>query len=478
MHRTSLAALRLGALVLTSAAVAGAQTTGPAASAAAPNGRQAPLVRIDYTEDSLPNGLRVLYHVDRSTPVVAVNIWYDVGAKHEEVGRTGFAHLFEHMMFKGSRNVGDGEHWRLLERAGGRAGVDINGTTWTDRTNYFEQIPSNQLELALWLEADRMGTLTETLTKEKLDNQREVVKNERRQSFDNQPYGTWFEKMLYYGYPEEHPYHHGVIGSMRDLSAASVEDVTKFFRTYYAPNNAVLSIVGDFDIAGAKALVRKHFGDIPRGPAVPKLQTPALPPTIGGEVRATVLDANAPAPAVYVGFRVPTQRDSAAAVVTLLGSIIADGKTGRLYKSLVRERQIATNVFGGNFGFVQDADMLFFAATGKPGTNPDSLEQALLAELEKVKNGIESEELDRVRTSQRFTFVDGLQNTGGFGGRADRLNEGEIYFGDANYVNTVLARYDAVTVPQLQRLAGERLIPTNRVILVYLPNRPQPKVVP
>jgi len=177
----------------------------------------APKIRIDYTQEVLPNGLTVLYSLDRSTPVVAVEVMYNVGSKHEQVGRTGFAHLFEHVMFKGSRNVADGEHWSLLEKVGGRAGSDINGTTWTDRTNYFEQVPSNYLELALWLESDRMGTLTETLTKDKLDNQREVVKNERRQSVDNQPYGSWFEKMFWYAFPDNHPYRHAVIGSMEDL---------------------------------------------------------------------------------------------------------------------------------------------------------------------------------------------------------------------------------------------------------------------
>src|SRR5512132_4450038 len=219
---------------------------------------KSPELRIDYTQETLPNGLTVLYHVDHSTPVAAVLLWYNVGSKMEQPGRTGFAHLFEHMMFKGSKNVADGQHWALLEKAGGRAGADINGTTSWDRTNYFEQLPSNQLDLALWLEADRMGTLTETLTQAKLDNQREVVKNERRQSYDNQPYGSWLEKALTYVYPESHPYHHSVIGSMTDLTNASIDDVKSFFRTYYAPNNAVVAIAGDIDLEQAKALVRKH----------------------------------------------------------------------------------------------------------------------------------------------------------------------------------------------------------------------------
>src|SRR5215212_6772932 len=241
----------------------------PLASQSSPT---APKIRIDFTQEKLPNGLTVIYSIDRSTPVVAVEVMYNVGSKNEQVGRTGFAHLFEHVMFKGSRNVPDGAHWSLLEKVGGRAGSDINGTTWTDRTNYFEQVPSNYLELALWLEADRMGTLTQTLTKEKLDNQREVVKNERRQGVDNQPYGSWLEKTLGYLYPAMHPYQHSVIGSMTDLTNASVDDVKTFFNTYYAPNNAVLVIAGDIDLNEAKALVRKRFGAIPRGPKVRPLQ--------------------------------------------------------------------------------------------------------------------------------------------------------------------------------------------------------------
>jgi zinc protease len=225
---------------------------GSAAAQAPKAAGQSPELRIDYVEDELPNGLKVLYHVDRSTPVAAVVIWYDVGSRNERAGRTGFAHLFEHMMFQGSKNVAKLQHFGLLEAAGG----DINGTTNNDRTNYFEQVPSNQLELALWLEADRMGTLLETVDKEKLDNQIEVVKNERRAGVDNQPYGTWFEKVQAAVFPAGHPYHHPVIGSMADLSAATVEDVHGFFKTYYAPNNAVLVIAGDIDIPVAKALAR------------------------------------------------------------------------------------------------------------------------------------------------------------------------------------------------------------------------------
>jgi predicted Zn-dependent peptidase len=394
---------------------------------------------------------------------------YNVGSKNEAVGKTGFAHLFEHVMFKGSRNVGDGQHWSLLEKAGGRAGSDINGTTWTDRTNYFEQVPSNYLELALWLESDRMGTLTETLTKEKLDNQREVVKNERRQSIDNQPYGSWFEKMFWYSFPENHPYRHAVIGSMDDLNAASVDDVVNFFKTYYAPNNAVLVIAGDFDLAQAKQLVRKHFSDIPRGPAVPPLRSMAVPKTIGKTQREVVQDPNAPAPVVYIGYRVPVARGVDGAAATLLGTALAGGRSAPFFKNLVRDKQVAVSVSGFNFGLIDGADILVFQIRGKANSNPDSLEAALLGEIDKAAASMTPEVLEQAKASARFAFINGLQTTGGFGGRADALAQGYIYYGDPNNVNTVLDDIDRVTLAKMKSMIAERLVPTNRVTLVYVP---------
>lgn len=430
---------------------------------------KAPHVRVNFTEETLPNGLHVIYSVDKSTPVVATEVMYNVGSKNEEPNRTGFAHLYEHMMFKGSKNVPDGQHFALLEKAGARAGADINGTTAWDRTNYFEQVPSNYLELGLWLEADRMGTLTEVLTKEKLDNQREVVKNEKRQSFDNQPYGSWIEKLLAGVYPDNHPYHHSVIGSMEDLSAASVADVTKFFKTYYAPNNAVLVIAGDFDVPAAKALVRKHFGGIPRGPKVPPLKNTSTPKVIGKQVREVVSDANAAAPAVYVAFRAPSHRTKEGVAVSLLSSVLAGGRSSPFYNTLVREKQIATGIAGFNFELLEGADVLAFNATGKATTNPDSLEKALLNELDNAISKIDQKGLDKVRAQARFGFVNGLQSTGGFGGRADALAEAYTFFKNPNRVNTQLSEYDAVTVPQLKSIVKNYMIPENRVIIVYVP---------
>jgi len=433
-----------------------------------PAGSQA--TRITYTEETLPNGLKVVYHVDRSTPVAAVDLWYNVGSKVEQPGRTGFAHLFEHMMFKGSRNVPDGQHFGLLEGAGARAGSDINGTTSWDRTNYFEQLPSNQLELALWLEADRMGTLVDVLTLDKLNNQREVVKNERRQSYDNQPYGTWLERTLGMVYPEGHPYHHSVIGSMEDLTAASVDDVKNFFRTYYAPNNAVLVVAGDIDVDQAKALVRKHFGWIPRHDPPPALRDASLPAVIGREQREVVPDANAPAPAVFVTYRVPSARAPQADAVQMLSGMLS-GRSGALYENLVRRTGMATGVSVFNLGLVDGADMLIVRASGKPGSNSDSLEAAVHREVANAVSALSQADLDRARARTRYGFVDALQRTGGFGGRADMLAQGYTFYRDPNWVNTRLAALDRVTMADVQALARERLVPANRVTLVFVPNR-------
>ena len=442
----------------------------PAAMAAqAPSGPET--INIDFVEETLPNGLRVIYHVDHSTPVAAVDIWYHVGSKHEQPGRTGFAHLFEHMMFKGSRNVPDGGHFGLLEDAG--AG-DVNGTTQWDRTNYYEVIPSNQLELALWIEADRMGTLLETLTPEKLDNQREVVKNERRARVDNQPYGSWLGKLQEHLFPAGHPYHHDIIGSMEDLSAATTDDVSSFFRTYYAPNNAVLVIAGDFELEAAKTMVRRYFAGIARGPAPPPLANADLPPTLGGGRREVVPDPLAPAPAVYVGFRVPNARSRDANAVGLLATTLGS-RSGTLYESLVRRQQIATGVSVFNLGMVDAQDAFVIIAQGKPGASADSLEAAVLAELGRLDAGLTPAALDRARAQQRFSWIDALQSTGGFSGRADRLAQGAVFHNDPGWVNRQLTEDARVTAADLQRLARERLNADNRVVLVYVPAaQPQP----
>ena len=355
-----------------------------------------------------------------------------------------------------------------------RTGNDINGTTSWDRTNYFQQVPSHALELALWLEADRMATLDEALNEAKLVNQREVVKNERRQSADNQPYGRWLEKMLTHLYPAEHPYHHLVLGSMADLEAASLEDVRGFFRTWYVPNNAVLAIAGDIDVAQARTMVRRYFGGIPRGPEPPPVRRVPLAAKLGASPREVIIDPNAPAPAVYVGFRVPGGRDPRAPAVSLLADMLAGGRSSPLYQSLVRERQAATNVFSFNLGLVEDADMLVVGVVGRPGASVDSLEAALLAELETVGARVDGTQLARAQAAEGFNVVNQLQQMGGFGGRGDALAEGTILHNDPGWINRRLPALNAVRVDDVQAIAREFLVADNRATLVFVPApRPQ-----
>ncbi|HEX7490420.1 MAG TPA: pitrilysin family protein, partial [Candidatus Limnocylindrales bacterium] len=294
---------------------------------------------VSFSDERLANGLRLIVSEDHLAPVAAVCIWYNVGSKNEVPGKTGFAHLFEHVMFQGSGHVAKAEHMALVQGAGGT----MNGTTWLDRTNYFETMPSHQLELAIWLEADRMGTLLSALSQENLDNQRAVVKNEKRSSYDNRPYGAWFHKLQEHIFPPEHPYHHSTIGSMEDLDAASLEDVADFFRTYYAPNNAVLAVVGDVDAAQVRVWVEKYFGQIPANPDIPPLGDMRLPANLGAESREVVED-RVPLPRHFFGFRAPVIGDPAFDAMEVASQILAGGKGSRLYTRLIRDEQIAQDV--------------------------------------------------------------------------------------------------------------------------------------
>src|SRR5664280_686472 len=308
-------------------------------SSAIPTRSRMTVPTVRYTDERLPNGLRLVISEDHLVPVVAVSIWYDVGSKHEQPGKNGFAHLFEHVMFHGSRHVAKAEHIALVQAAGG----SMNGTTWLDRTNYFETMPSHQLELALWLEADRMGTLLDALNQENLDNQRSVVKNEKRSSYDNRPYGAWFHKLQEHLFPADHPYHHPTIGSMEDLDAASLEDVAGFFRTYYAPNNAVLSVVGDVDPAQVRAWVQRYYGEIPANPSIPPLRDMSLPPVMGAESREVVED-RVPLTRHFFGFRAPRLGDPRFDALEIAAQILAGGKGSRLHRRLVRDERIAQDV--------------------------------------------------------------------------------------------------------------------------------------
>ena len=422
-----------------------------------------PVPKVEFTQSRLPNGLRLIISEDHLAPVAAVNVWYGVGSKHEEPGRTGFAHLFEHVMFQGSAHVGKAEHIALVQAAGGT----MNGTTWLDRTNYFETMPSHQLELALWLEADRMGTLLDALSQENLDNQREVVKNEKRWSYDNRPYGSWNEKMLAAIFPPEHPYHHPTIGSMEDLDAASIEDVSAFFRLHYAPNNAVLSVVGDVDPAQVRTWVEKYFGAIPANPNLPvKLPDMSLPPTLGGEIREVVPD-RVPLPRIYWGFRGPVFGDRRLDALDLAGQILAGGKGSRLHRRLVREERLAQDVGVFTMGFVGGGSVTAGLATARPGVGVEELETAFWEELERL--GREAPSDDELARAKALTEADELGALQRVDEKADRLSMYATLFDDPGMVNSILPRYLSTTAEQIRDVAREVFVAENRVVLTYVP---------
>jgi zinc protease len=417
---------------------------------------------IVFSDARLANGLRVIVAEDHLAPVVAINVWYDVGSKHEEPGKTGFAHLFEHVMFQGSAHVAKAEHIALVQAAGGT----MNGTTWLDRTNYFETLPSHQLDLGLWLEADRMATLLDALSQENLDNQREVVKNEKRWSYDNRPYGSWQEKLQGHLYPEEHPYHHSTIGSMEDLDAASLEDVSAFFRTYYAPNNAVLSIVGDVDTAAAMASAERFFGGIPANPSIPPLGDLSLPPTLGGERRETVRD-RVPLPRIYVGFRAPVYGDPRLDALDVAGQILAGGKGSRLHRRLVRDERIAQDVALFTLGFVGGASVCAGWATVRPGVSVERVEAAFHEELERL--AVEPVTQDELARAFALIEADELGALQRVEERADRLSMYATLFDDPDLINRMLSRYLAVTPEAILEVASSTFRPDNRLVLTYLP---------
>jgi len=419
------------------------------------------VVRIPFETYRLDNGLRVVLSRDPSVPVVAINLWYGVGSRNERPGRTGFAHLFEHMMFQGSAHVPETAHFALIEQAGG----SLNGSTWLDRTNYFETLPAHYLELGLWLESDRMGWLLPAMTQEKLDNQRDVVKNERRWRVDNQPYGDWDERLQAMVYPPDHPYHHSVIGSMEDLDAASLEDVEEFFRTYYAPNNAVLTLCGEFDPAQARDLIERYFGEIPRGPEVPPLPgRTEIPPLIGGEVRERV-EQDISLPRLYLAYRIPPYGDDEFYTAAVASHVLAWGKASLLYRSLVRDRRLAQDVVAYAFPIVVGSAMLVLWATARPGVEPERLEAALLDEIEALAR-VEDREVERaIHLLETRRLID-LQRVDE---RADQLSMFTMLFDDPDRINTELDRLKAVTTADVRSFAERFLGADNRASLLYVP---------
>ena len=424
-----------------------------------------PVPTVEFSDHRLSNGLRLIVAEDHLAPVVAINIWYDVGSKHEQPGKTGFAHLFEHVMFQGSRHVAKAEHIASIQAAGGT----MNGTTWLDRTNYFETLPSHQLDLGLWLEADRMATLLDALSQENLDNQREVVKNEKRWSYDNRPYGSWQEKLQAHLYPSDHPYHHSTIGSMEDLDAASLDDVKAFFQTYYAPNNAVLSVVGDVDTDAVRASVERYFGAIPPNPSIPPLRDMSLPSTLGREIREVVED-RVPLPRIYVGFRAPVFGDHRLDALEVAGQILAGGKGSRLHRRLVRDERIAQDVALFALGFVGGASVAAGWATVRPGIAVDRVEAAFHEELQRLAvEPVSDDELARARALIEADELGALQRVEE---RADRLSMYTTLFDRPALINEMLGRYLAVTPEAILEVVGATFRQDNRLVLTYVPDTP------
>jgi len=420
------------------------------------------LPEIEFEEFVLPNGLEVILHEDHSAPIVSVNVWYHVGSKNEKPGRTGFAHLFEHLMFEGSKNVPEGAFDQWLEAAGG----DNNGSTSPDRTNYWENVPSSGLELALYLEADRMAGLLDTVDQKKLDGQRDVVKNERRQGVENQPYGRVNEISLEALYPPNHPYSWPVIGSMEDLSAASVEDVHEFFRKYYAPNNASLTIAGDIDPEKTRELVTKYFASIPPGPPIDRVASwvPRLETT-----KVINLRDNVSLPRIYMSWHSPGQFRPGDAEMDILASVLASGKNSRLYKKLVYELQVAQDVSA--YQESREISGLFhIVVTAKPGHGLDEIQKLVDEELARIRMVAPgSAEVETAVNSWEARFVRRIQSVGGFGGKADLLNRYNVFLGDPGFLQGDFRRYLRVTPEAVRRVAQEFLDPGRRVIVRVTP---------
>lgn len=415
----------------------------------------------------LPNGLFVTLSEDHTAPIVAVNLWYHVGSANERVGRTGFAHLFEHMLFQGSADVEANEHFELVQRAGGT----LNGSTWLERTNYFETLPSNQLELALWLEANRMGKLLPAMTQQKLDTQRDVVMNERRWTMDNQPYGTWMEKLPALCFPEAHPFHHSLIGSMEDLTAASLDDVAQFFATYYTPDNAALTVAGDFDRTEARRLIEKHFGEIPRGNGKPPLPDMSLPPVFGQWKREVVPD-EIMLPRLFLAFRSPAFGTDEYYAASVCGAVLGLRNGSRLRRRLVRERQVAAEASAFTYDLAKGSDLLVVDVTARPGVAAEQLEQEVAFEIDQVvRDGIDASEIERAVALIQTMFVTSMQEASE---RADRLSLFATYFRKPERLNEEVDCYRSVGTDRVNAFVQSRLGENNRASLLYVPRDDAP----
>ena len=446
-------------LVAALAAPAAAQTAQHAQPAAPPRA-----IHVPYTQFTLPNGLRVILHEDHSVPMVTVNMWYHVGSAREKEKRTGFAHLFEHLMFMGSGHVKPGEFDEWLEAAGG----DNNGSTETDRTNYWINVPSNSLELALFLESDRMGYLLDTMTPKTVDAQRDVVKNERRQSVENRPYGTAEVVIGELLYPPAHPYHWPVIGYMDDLTAASYDDVVAFFKKFYAPSNASLVVAGDLQPAAARRLIEKWFGDVKPGAAPEPMTIPAA--ALTGVQKKTITD-RVQLPRLYLAWITPRHFQPGDAALDVVADVLAGGKNSRLYKRLVYDMQIAqeVNAFQAS---AQLSSSFQIVATPRPGHTVAELQRVIDEEIQKLQREAPSaHELERAVNQIESSFYNRMERVGGFGGVADQLNAYYTYKGDPDWFDEDLSRYRALSVDDVRAATAQFLPLGARVELTVEPEK-------
>ncbi len=419
-----------------------------------------PPLSIPFSRHTLDNGLDVIVHEDRNCPIVAVNVWYHVGSKNEQPGRTGFAHLFEHLMFEGSRHHDRGFFPPLQE-----AGATLNGSTNADRTNYWEVVPTNALDLALWLESDRMGYLLPALTETKFNTQREVVLNERRQNYEDRPYGLAGMAIMAALYPPAHPYHWLTIGAADDLRAAHLDDVKAFFQTYYVPSNASLALAGDVSAPEALKLAEKYFGELEAGNEPARLDV--APPALDREIRL-VLEDRIELSRLYISWHSPALLDEGDAELDLVADVLAAGKTSRLYRNLVYDQRVATEVAASQ-NSREIGSFFEIVATAAPGRSLQELERAIAAELEAlVQDGPTPVEMERCLAQAETHFMFRLQTVGGFGGKGDQLNAYNVFFGDPGYFERDIDRYRAATPAALQA-AARRWLTSGRVTLSVVP---------
>ncbi|MGZ4600409.1 MAG: M16 family metallopeptidase [Oryzihumus sp.] len=417
---------------------------------------------LDYpiAERTLANGLRVIVSEDHTVPNVTVNLWVNVGSRHEVEGRTGFAHLFEHLMFQGSRNVASGEHFSRLMAEGGR----LNATTWFDRTNYFETVPKGAYELALWMEADRHGHLLDAVNQANLDNQRDVVKEEKRQRYDNVPYGNALIDIYAAVFPKGHPYHHATIGSMDDLDAASLEDVHAFFRRYYGPNNTVLTLVGDLTAEEGFAAAERYFGDLPASAEPPRGPVDALEP-LTEPVRDEHVEA-VPSDRLHVAFRLPVDDTPEFFAASLAMDVLGGLATSRLHQRLVRREQVAHAVWAHAMGFVDGVSLGFIGLDVVEGHEPDDVEQAVCEELARLgEQGPTPVEMESALAQAERAWLSALASQEE---RADHISHRAMLQGSPGYINTFLDRLGEVTPEQVQQVAATWLRPESRVVVAYL----------